>query len=197
MNNELPQRKSIRLKTYDYSQTGWYYITICTNNREETLGRIPEPGKMILNKKGEIALKYWEEIIEHYENVKLDIFIIMPNHIHGIIEINNNNVGAIHELPASSAINEPFTHDEQIKDISSRIGQNNRKISRKMLIPKIIGRFKMQSAKQINLLRNTQGQPVWQRNYYEHIITSDKAHNNIREYIENNPYNWDDDRNNI
>ncbi|MCX7984388.1 MAG: hypothetical protein N3A63_05755, partial [Bacteroidetes bacterium] len=107
-------------------------------------------------------------------NVTLDEFVIMPNHIHGVIIINENDiVGAIHELP--------------LQDIKQR---------RLMTLPKIIGRFKMNVGKHINQLRNTPGIPVWQRNYYEHIIRNEKELNTIREYIINNPLQWEIDSEN-
>jgi len=159
-------RKSIRLKNYYYSQSGAYFITICTLQRECLFGDIFE-GKMKLSPGGEIAIRYWLEIPKRFDNVRLDESVIMPNHIHGIILIFN--VGAIHELPL----------------------QNNLVIRRKMLIPKILGYYKMNSAKQINILSGTPGIPFWQRNYYEHIIRNENELNKIREYIINNPSKWE------
>jgi len=92
-------RRSIRLKGYDYSRRGWYFITICTQNREMLFGDVVD-GKMILNEAGRIADKCWREIPEHYPNVHLDEYVIMPNHIHGIIIINDHqNVGANDNSP--------------------------------------------------------------------------------------------------
>ncbi len=171
--NSQHHRRSIRLKGYDYSQSGAYFITICTYNRECLFGKIVDD-KMILNQYGEIANQCWLEIPNHFPNVELDEYIIMPNHIHEIIVINEQNVGAIHELPLQ-----------------------NQYQRRKMLIPKIIGRFKMNSAKQINQLRHTPNIPVWQRNYYEHIIRNENELNKIREYIINNPLHWELDIENL
>ncbi len=97
----------------------------------------------------------------------------MPNHFHAIIDI----VGAIHELPLSNEM--------------SRTSDRSRR--RRMLLPLVIGYFKMTTAKQINLLRNTPGNPVWQRNYYEHVITSDFEYDQTAEYILFNPENWQND----
>jgi len=98
---------------------------------------------MGLNELGCVAAKYWQEIPEHYPFVELDEWIVMPNHVHGIVGINNNpSVETIHELSL-----------------------RNPKQRRKMLIPKIIGRFKMQSAKHINIQQNTEGYSVWQKNF--------------------------------
>ena len=85
-NPENHRRRSIRLQGYDYSQPGWYFVTIVTHDRQNLFGRI-ENGKMILNDGGKIVRKCWLEIPDHYPNVNLDEFIVMPNHIHGIIDI--------------------------------------------------------------------------------------------------------------
>jgi len=97
-------RRSIRLKGYDYSCPGSYFITICTQHHEEIFGKIID-GEMLLNEIGEVTQRCWKEIPNHFKNVELDQFICMPNHVHGIIVIWSNdydkpkNVGAIHELP--------------------------------------------------------------------------------------------------
>ena len=130
---------------------------------------------------GEIVGNVWLNITDHFHNISLDEFVIMPDHFHGIIIINEcvspiineGVVGAIHESPLQN------TH-RQMTQYERRI----------MTLPKIIGKFKMVTAKEINLLRKTQGTPVWQRNYYEHIIRGDRDFQNIREYIRNNPLKW-------
>ena len=119
-----------------------------------------------------------EMILNQFGNIELDKFAVMPNHVHGIIKIIDN-VGEIHELPLQ------------------KINHADQKIERRrMLIPKVVGYFKMNSAKQINTIRNTTGIPVWQRNYYEHIIRNENKLNKIREYIQNNPLKWHLDRDN-
>ena len=156
MNNfNIHKRRSIRLKDYDYSSPGEYFITICTFQRECTFGDIRNES-VYLSNEGIIIKRHWEEIPNHFENVELDEFIIMPNHLHGIIVLKES-VGAIHESPL-------------------RMTQQQRRI---MTLPKIIGRFKMESAKEINVLHKTPGHPVWQRNYYEHIIRDEKDFENI------------------
>ncbi len=162
----LHQRKIIRLKEYDYSQSGEYFVTICTHHHECMLGEIA--GEIIrLNEYGNIVEECWRNIPNHFENVTLDAFVVMPNHIHGIIVLNES-VGAIHESPL-------------------HMTQRQRRI---MTIPKIIGRFKMLTAKEINLMKNTPGYPVWQRNYYDRITRNDTELNNIRDYIVHNPLKW-------
>ena len=175
-NPDIHHRRSIRLQGYDYSQSGAYFITTCTQNRECLFGEIHN-GKMYLNEYGEIAKKCWVEIPKHHQNVQLDEYVIMPNHIHGIVVINEPAVGAIHELPLRNEL--PHSREQR----------------RKMLLPKIIGRFKMNVAKQINKIRQTPGISVWQRNYYEHIVRNETDLQRIREYIVNNPLNWEMDEN--
>ncbi|MBP8944301.1 MAG: hypothetical protein KBG25_00115 [Paludibacteraceae bacterium] len=134
--------ESIRLPGYDYSRPGAYFVTIVTYQRQCLFGNIFN-GEMMLNECGEIVKNWWQEIPNHYSNVQLDEWVIMPNHIHGIIIINENNdvnVEAIHELPLQQ--------------------QNTREIRRKMLLPKIIGYFKMNAAKQINKLQQSQNQLI-------------------------------------
>ena len=90
-NPEKHHRRSIRLKGYDYSQPGWYFVTVVTYDRQNLFGHI-ENGKMILNDGGKIARKCWLEIPHHYPNVNLDEFVVMPNHVHGIIVIVKKNI---------------------------------------------------------------------------------------------------------
>ncbi len=175
----IPQRKPNRLKNFNYSSVGYYYVTICTKNRECWFGEIVD-GEMILNEIGNIVQKCWFQIPQHYQNVSLDEFIVMPNHIHGIIIINKTssiNVGTIHELSLRN------------KSIF------NWKQRRKMLLPKIIGFFKMNSSKTIHQLGINSFQ--YQRSFYDHIIRNEQSLNEIRKYIQGNPINWDNDKNNF
>lgn len=142
---------------------------------------------MVLNAMGSVADACWQAIPNHYPNVRLDEFVIMPNHVHGVLEIVN--VGAIHELPpCESPPNVGADNDGAVREPPL---QNRRN----MALAKIIGRFKMNSAKQINIMRGTSGGPVWQRNYYEHIVRNADALHRIRQYIRNNPSQWVNDDN--
>ncbi len=167
MNDFKHTRRSIRLKGYDYSQPGAYFITICTQNRECMFGEIID-GEMALNDAGRIVENEWLKTDQLRQNIKCDIFVVMPNHFHGIIVITEP-VGAIHESPQRMTITE----------------------RRNMTLPKIVGRFKMQTSKQINIIRGTLAQKLWQRNYYEHIIRNENDYNRIYEYIQNNPLKWE------
>ena len=140
-------------------------------------------GGMQLNEYGQIVHEYFQNISDKFQNVKNE-FIIMPNHVHGIIIIEPDDVGvihvgAIHELPLRNA--SPSELKTQ---------------RRKMLLPKIVGWLKMNSAKHINKTRNMHGVPLWQRNYFEHIVRDKDDMNRIRQYIINNPVRWDEDENN-
>ena len=163
-------KKLIRLQNYNYSQQGYYFITICTENKKYFFGDIVY-GKMMLNNCGKIADKCWQEIPQHYPNVDLDVFQVMPNHAHGIIIINN--VGVQNSEPLQQA--NRFQH----------------------IIPRSVGSiirgFKIGVTKQC---RNEKIDFQWQRSFYDHIIRQDESLDKIREYIVNNPIKWDLDRHN-
>ncbi len=153
-NPDKHHRRSIRLKGYDYSQPGFYFITICTWQRECLFGEIKN-AQMHLNRLGEVIQYNWHLLAQKFSNIRLDTFIIMPNHIHGILHIS-----------------------QQLK----------------IDLPEIIRSFKTTSARRINQLRATQGIPVWQRNYYEHIIRNHETLTKIRQYITDNPQSWERDQ---
>jgi len=161
-NPEIHKRKSTRLKEYDYSQPGYYFVTICNKDRMPWFGEI-ENGKMIKNEIGEIVAYWIKQISNHYQNIEIDYYCIMPNHVHLIIVIHEIRRGGV-------------TPPLQMPKLGN-----------------IIAYFKYKSTKQINIIRNSPGIPVWQRNYYEHIIRNDKELYESRKYIENNPLNWRDD----
>jgi REP element-mobilizing transposase RayT len=133
-------RRSLRLPDYDYSQAGIYFITICTHKKRILLAHIIED-RIRLTTAGHIVQSIWESLHKRFPTIQTDSFVVMPNHIHGIIIIIEDNVGAIHELPLHQSRNQ----------------------RRKMLLPKVIGYLKMNSSKQINLICEPQGKRVWQR----------------------------------
>lgn len=168
---KINNRHSIRLKNYDYSSNGAYFITICTKNREMLFGEIMN-GKMVLNQYGRIVDWLIQSLPERF-SIDIDIYQIMPNHIHIIIMV----VGAIHESPY---------------DIRAH---RDAPLQKRSLLSQIIGFFKMNSSKPIhqidpNLL-------IWQRNYFEHIIRNDIELEKIREYISLNPSTWEEDQDNL
>ena len=160
---EKRSRRSIRLKNYDYSQSGYYFVTVCAQARECLFGDISS-GKVILNEQGKIILNCWHNLPNHYNNIATDYFAIMPNHMHMIIA-----VGA-----GLSRLN---TGRENLAPTLGRI----------------VAYFKYITTKQINELQNKGIKKIWQRNYYEHIIRDNSDLTHIREYIANNPGKWQED----
>jgi putative transposase len=198
MKIDFPERKQIRLPQYDYSSDGYYFVTICTKDRLDFFGKIRN-GIMGLNEFGCIAAKCCQEIPKYFDNVLLDAWQIMPNHIHGILIIRNSVVGDAFSRPIENRYNvcDAFSRPVPMNSRdATRLGTRDaktrplRQINRsKMLIPKIINGFKSSVTRQINRMQN-KIIFQWQRSYYDHIIRDEKSLNNIYEYIKNNPYNW-------
>ena len=173
-------RHSIRLPEYDYSHPGGYFFTTITHERVCLFGEIKE-GEMCLNEAGNVVWDIWNSIPERYPQVSIFTAIVMPNHFHAIVLINEiNNVGVIHD---AKLVSEQGEWDELPL-------QDHRKERRRMTLPLLVGYFKMNTAKRINQLLGLPGKPVWQKNYYEHIIRNDEELNRIHLYIEANVANW-------
>ncbi|MBC7233822.1 MAG: hypothetical protein H5T68_11355 [Chloroflexi bacterium] len=169
---ERHHRQSIRLKGYDYRQVGAYFITICTQEKACLFGEVVN-GEMKLNDAGRIVEHCWLEIPHHFPHAALDAFVVMPNHVHGIIWI----VVDIRNTSPS----QPTLQSPAMRSPSKTIGS-------------IVRGFKIGVTKWFR--QNTDIYTVWQRNYYEHIIRNDKSLTRIREYIANNPQRWESDREN-
>jgi len=192
-NPDIHHRRSIRLRDYDYRSDGAYFVTLCTYQRECLFGEVVD-GEIRLNEYGRIVESIWEELSARYPVIDLDSFVVMPNHVHGIIAIaGNDDVGAIHESPLRES---PGSGDNYGANNNGAIRELPLRNRRSMTLPKVIGYFKMNTAKRINALRDNPGCPVWQRNYYEHVIRNETDLTNIRHYIANNPLKWDLDENN-
>ena len=173
-NPDIHHRKSIRLRDYDYSQGGLYFITICTHERPPLFGKIID-GIMMTNDTGVIVEKCWREIPEHFPQVILDGFVVMPNHIHGIIEIvksDDHLVGANNYSPIYSPFHLP------LRGTSKTVGS-------------IVRGFKIGVTKWFR--ENTDIHKVWQRNYHEHVIRDEEGYVKISEYIQYNPQKWHED----
>ena len=168
-NHEIHHRRSIRLKEFDYSGNAIYFITICTKNRENFLGSVGERHRLALNEGGNIVKHGLQTIPLIYKNVVLDEFVIMPNHLHAIIIMDK-----LDKEPGRANVSPLREHHSKIKTIGY-----------------IIGQFKSSISKDIH--QNGVLEFAWQRNFYEHIIRNDTELNQIREYIINNPLNWDKD----
>lgn len=198
---ENHHRHSIRLSGYDYSQPGIYFVTFCCYEKQCFFGEI-ENQRMSLSPIGQIAKKCWLAIPEHFPDVKLDKYVIMPNHIHIIIIINDCAGGVCgtdfnvnhyeHRDRRRGGVTPPLP----VPTDTFLLLPQTPPINYHPTLGQIVGYFKYQTTKQINLFRNTPGLSVWQRNYYEHIIRDESELNRIREYIRNNPINWQNDRNN-
>jgi putative transposase len=164
--------ESIRKKGYDYSQCGSYFITICTLGKVCLLGRIAD-GNVVLNRYGKIVKNCWHDLPNHYQNVVLDEFVIMPDHVHGIIIIKNvgdNFTNTVETGPR------PVSTDNQPKSPQFNHG-----------LSEIVRAFKSFSARRINEMDQTTGLKIWQNGYYDHIIRDDIEYDRIKEYIRDNP----------
>jgi putative transposase len=182
-NPDVHHRNSIRLRTYDYRSAGGYFITVCTFRKEPILAEI-EAGKAQLTPLGKIVLECWNEIPQHFPNVELDMFVIMPNHLHGIIMFNDSLtvVGAQHAAPDyKTTASERAQHAAPLRNV----------------LPASLGAavrsFKSACTKRINELRDTPGLPVWQRNYHERVIRYDEELHALRDYVRTNPARWNED----
>lgn len=186
MNKENYRRRSIRLPTYDYSQGGWYFVTICTQNFRCDFGNIVN-AEMELSSIGQMVDQEWQGLKNRFFSIDLGEYIIMPNHLHGIVVIkdDSNFVGA-GLVPA---------HGQ-----GDHKGRPYNKCP--VFLGDIIGAFKSITTHECIYGIKTKNWPrfdkrFWQRNYYEHIIRNEESLDKIREYILKNPENWEYDRNNL
>ncbi|MDR2065735.1 MAG: transposase [Prevotellaceae bacterium] len=200
----IHHRHSIRLKGYDYSQEGLYFITVCCKNKVCRFGKI-ENGEMILNDTGKIAQQCWLEIPQHFPHAELHEYVVMPNHIHGIVEL----VGAKNFSPLSPSPSPSFSPastlcandnmDAKINNMGAKnntMDAKNNNMGAKNFSPlhgpsrtigSIIRGFKIGVTKQLD-------GSIWQRNYYEHIIRNERSYQNISNYIIHNPEKWQNDK---
>ncbi|MBI3602771.1 MAG: transposase [Candidatus Omnitrophica bacterium] len=174
MRNNMRRRKNLRLQDWDYSQNGYYFVTVCVKDRIPLLGEIMN-GQILLNDAGRMVESIWKELPIHYP-IDIDAFVVMPNHVHGIIVIDNSAVGAGSPGPMAMGGGTPPL--------------------RTITLGKIIAYFKYKTTKLINKIRNTPGVKLWQRNYYEHIIRNEESLYAVRQYINENPRQWHLDKEN-
>lgn len=197
---------SIRLQNWDYRWNAPYFITICTESKNHYFGEIIN-SKMILSKQGILADVFWHEIKNHAQNVELDEFMVMPNHIHGILVLNNSggdgddknnnnnaNVETTHALSLPSRPS-PQPHPELPQSPSPQskktIGQQRFQHQGKNSLSSIVGSYKSVVTKHANRLQLDFG---WQSRFYENIIRDAEAYEQIKNYIRNNPSNWKEDK---
>jgi len=163
---KIHHRRSHRLPSYDYSQPGKYGVTICTQNKEHLFGQVVE-GEMRRSQLGDYVELCWKWLARHYAYVELDEWIVMPNHLHGILVITNGMGGP----PTAPAKRKPLGG--------------------------LVGAFKTASTDWYNQQRGTPGAPLWQRDFYDHIIRNEDELNKTREYIRTNPLRWGSDPENM
>jgi REP element-mobilizing transposase RayT len=174
-------RQSIRLKDYDYAVGGAYFVTLCRAGRACVFGAV-ESGQLRPSRRGLVASEVWGSISAHRPNVMLDEFVVMPNHVHGILWITGP--------------------DAHATDASSPVGATRESPKRRPRGPDrnalgaIVGMYKAAVSREINRLRPGAADGLWQRNYYEHVIRTQEALERIREYIRLNPARWPHDREN-
>jgi putative transposase len=173
-NPETHRRRSIRLKHYDYTQAGFYFITLCVQNKESLFGEIIED-QMILNSAGAMIEAQWLALQHRFPNIQLQEYIVMPNHFHAIIEVGGNANNGQPQGIAPTALN-----------VNKSIGD-------------MIGAFKsITTVEYIRGIKTHHWQSfddkLWQRNYWEHVIRNEQSLNDIAQYIINNPENWEMDK---
>ena len=192
---EKHHRRSIRLKGYDYTSPGAYFITICSSDKDKFFGFI-ENGIMKLNDFGHIVNLTWFDLPNHNPHISLDAFVVMPDHIHGIVIINGcNNVGAGSGDIVGAGSGDDIVgagSGDDIVGAGSEPAPTTTTTTQSSAptihgLPEIIRQFKTFSARRINEILHSPGKPVWQRNYYEHIIRENGEMERIRKYIRENP----------
>ena len=167
------RRRSIRLTGYNYSQAGAYFVTICAHQRLCLFGDVVA-GEMRLSDRGQVVADIWGKIPEHHPHVKLDAFVVMPNHVHGILHIVRRGTACRAPTDRIERFGQPVPGS----------------------IPTIVRSFKSAVTKRINEIKGTSGQLLWQRNYYEHVIRTQDDLDDIRQYILGNPAKWSEDQEN-
>ena len=167
------RRRSIRLRNYDYRRSGMYFVTVCTYRHACIFGLVRD-GQTVLTELGGLVQELWLQIPVRRANCELDAFVVMPNHLHGIIEICEID-------------------SEQKRGKTSFNADVSRTTMRSGSLGATIGQFKSVVTKQSRALPLPPSSPIWQRNYYEHIIRNESGLNDIRKYILENPARWTDD----
>jgi len=198
-NPGIHERRSIRLADYDYTNAGAYFLTICAWERECLFGEITD-GEMVLNGRGKIVRDEWFLSAVIRKEIILDEFIVMPNHLHGIICINGG-VGATRWVAQNQ---DNGGCDMTNNCVSAKQRATHARATHRVAptgpvsgsIGAIVGQFKSAVTKRINAVRDNPGCPVWQRNYFERVIRNERELATIRDYIANNPMKWAMDKEN-
>lgn len=190
-NPQKHHRHSIRLPGYDYTLPGAYFVTICVRDRECLLGEVVGE-ETRLSAFGQIAHSFWTQVVAHFPGVAVDVFTIMPNHLHALIVIQEPSkvVGSGEEDEETSPLQDARGGDEDCGRAAPAVQPTTERPS----LGQIVAYYKYQTTVQVNQLRDMPGVPFWQRNYWEHVIRNEASLNRIREYIDNNPARWAEDQ---
>jgi putative transposase len=183
--DENKRRRSVRLDRFDYASRGFFFVTICTHNKQTTLGRVINY-KTQLSALGDIVEESWLAIPQHLPNVLLDEWVITLNHLHGIVIIKYPK-GFDLEVKGT-ACRAPTTRDAHYEKFGKPVSGS---------LSTIIRSFKSAVTKRVNEVRPDRKSPFWQRNYFEHVIRDEESMNKIRNYIWENPIHWWSDEYNV
>lgn len=198
---EIHHRHSVRVRGYDYSQPGAYFVTICELRKQCIFGQV-RGAEVELNRLGEMVRACWLWLGKHYEYVFPDEWIVMPNHLHGIVviqELDEKGEGRhVLRYPGDSATNGVSaggsrTAPTNVATVGSHGGGSRSAPTRRKPLGSLIGAFKTVSTKRVNELRGTPSAVLWQRSYYEHIVRNEVELGQIRQYIRTNPLMWHSD----
>lgn len=178
----IHNRHSIRLPGYDYTVPGTYFLTILTHKKEHLFGKVIK-GVVQLSPVGEVAHEQWGKIPTYFSNVILDAFVIMPNHIHGILVITARTT---HTGKGKGKAFERYSNPNIFGSNALPIQLGSQAGS----VPAIVQNYKSITSRKINKQLNSPGSTIWHRNYYEHIIRDEEDYNRILQYIQENPLQW-------
>lgn len=193
----LRRRRSLRLKGFDYAQNGAYCVTICVQAQECILGEIAADGAVRLSALGEIVNWAWHALPQHHPHLHLDAWVIMPNHVHDIIFLDDGpNVqgrGEAFGNVAQKPIKPSLPNASPLRPQTNNVPEPPRGTKPNSL-PAIVQNFKSITSRRINAGRGTPGVRFWQRNYWEHVIRDENALRQLRQYIAQNPLRWVEDK---
>ena len=220
-----PKRRrseSIRLKGYDYSQPGAYFVTICSYNRIPIFGHVVD-GEMHLNEYGKVVDEFWDNVALHFPNVEIDVSVVMPNHVHAVIVIKDTGEGTspLQKNRPTLGQKDAGEGTSPLQKNRSTLGQKdkgegtsplqgNRPVlgqrdkgegtsplqKNKPTLGQIVAYYKYQTIKLIKQMGVRHDKPVWQKDYYDHIIRNEDDLNEVRQYVLYNSSKWEMDKNN-
>lgn len=169
---ELTFRPSTRIRGFDYRENHAYFVTICTFKRQCVFGSVTD-GTVSLSQRGQVVQRCWKDLPTHHPFIELDAFVIMPNHVHAVICIVGNDVEATPASRSPRSGESTLAHGPRARSLSA-----------------VIGSFKSAISRNLNRLRAGAATNLWQPNFYEHVVRSDRAMDTIRDYVVTNPLRW-------